>query len=103
MVSQSFTLPSGSKLYRRNQGTISLIYPNDDNKSFIRQCKSSYLVYHISSKFKVSYPIGRHMWKVTDRRCGSFGEAIEKPLTITICKENEFTCDDGTCQDLGNR
>lgn len=43
------------------------------------------------------------MWKVTDRRCGSFGEAIEKPLTITICKENEFTCDDGTCQDLGNR
>ena len=43
------------------------------------------------------------MWKVTDRRCGSFGEAIAKPLTITICKENEFTCDDGTCQDLGNR
>ena len=33
MVSQSFTLPSGSKLYRRNQGKISLIYPNDDNKS----------------------------------------------------------------------
>ena len=37
------------------------------------------------------------MWDVTDRRCGSFGEAVQKPLTITICAEDEFTCDDGTC------
>ena len=49
------------------------------------------------------YPIGRHEWQVTDRRCGSFGEARTKKLTITICKENEFTCDDGTCQPLANR
>ena len=67
-------------------------------KSPIRAFWISYI-----TKIQVSYPIGRHSWKVTDRRCGSFGEAIAKPLTLTICKENEFTCDDGTCQPLENR
>ena len=58
---------------------------------------------NLTDETKVSYPIGRNTWGVTDRRCGSFGEAVQKSLTLTICKEDQFTCDDGTCQPLDHR
>lgn len=51
----------------------------------------------------VLYPFGRMYWNVSDRQCGSFGDGILKDLTLTDCSEDEFTCDDGTCQPLKHR
>ena len=48
------------------------------------------------------YPIGRKQWNVSDRLCDSL-EGVLKTLTLTTCGEDEFTCDDGSCQPLENR
>lgn len=56
---------------------------------------------YLSDDTKKEYPIGRKTWQFDDRLC----DINESPtlLTLTACKENEFTCTDGTCQALEHR
>jgi hypothetical protein len=46
-------------------------------------------------------PIGRKKWITSERFCGE-GEKTQL-LTLTKCSEDEFTCNDGSCQPLENR
>lgn len=48
-----------------------------------------------------NYPSGRKLWNVTDPMCDIYNK--EMMLTLTACKEHEFTCDDGSCVPLENR
>jgi hypothetical protein len=56
----------------------------------------------LTDETKVNYPIGRNLWSVSDRKCGSFA-GTDDLVTITTCSEEQFTCSDGTCQPLVNR
>ena len=50
---------------------------------------------------KKEYPIGRKNWLLDDRLCEISQE--KTMLTLTACREDQFTCTDGTCQPLRNR
>lgn len=45
------------------------------------------------------YPIGRKQWQIHHDKCGT----SELELMLTRCREDQFTCDDGTCIPLDNR
>lgn len=45
-------------------------------------------------------PVGRKKWTINDRYCGG---QTTKLLTLTKCSEDEFTCNDGSCQPLSTR
>ena len=52
-------------------------------------------------KSHVEYPLGKYLWNITGDSCPGFQN--EKYLVITSCKENQFTCDDGSCIPLSRR
>lgn len=45
---------------------------------------------------QLGYPLGRHLWLVTDPKCDLF-QPTPINLTLSRCLESEFTCNDGTC------
>ncbi|XP_063600302.1 uncharacterized protein LOC134776481 [Penaeus indicus] len=45
------------------------------------------------------YPLGRHLWRVENDVCGNSTMSI----IITACKEQQFSCSDGTCVELRQR
>ena len=45
---------------------------------------------------QLGYPVGRHLWLVTDPSCDLFVPTLLN-LTLSTCSEDEFTCDDGIC------
>ena len=47
-------------------------------------------------------PIGRHQWRVEKNVCNQ-GETSVETLLISACKEDQFTCDDGKCLEIGQR
>ena len=47
-------------------------------------------------------PIGRHQWMVEKNVCNQ-GEISVENLLISVCKEDQFTCDDGKCLEIGQR
>ena len=55
-----------------------------------------------SQQFQLSYPVGRKKWAFYDNLCSN-GTGELQFLTLTTCKEDEFTCSDGSCQPLDNR
>ncbi|KAK7081342.1 hypothetical protein SK128_000315, partial [Halocaridina rubra] len=48
------------------------------------------------------YPLGRHDWIVRGDLCSLEVESY-LPLVFTLCKNGEFTCDDGSCVNIGQR
>ena len=48
------------------------------------------------------YPFGRKPWKMGIDVCG-FSEGDEISLTLSICGDGQFTCEDGSCIPLVNR
>ena len=48
------------------------------------------------------YPVGKHGWVVVGDGC-SIEERNSMELTLTHCKEDQFTCDLGTCVDMEQR
>jgi hypothetical protein len=45
---------------------------------------------------QLGYPVGRHLWLVTDPSCDLFVPTLLN-LTLSTCSEDEFTCNDGIC------
>ena len=46
------------------------------------------------------YPVGRNFWKISDNEgCG----LSDVELTLTVCNETQYTCDDGFCVHLERR
>lgn len=52
--------------------------------------------------FQSEDPLGRKRWVSYDQFCDQ-AEGVQIQLTLTKCNENEFTCDDGSCQALDFR
>ena len=50
--------------------------------------------------WKDGLPVGRKYWITSERFCE--GDKRQQ-LTLTKCSEDEFTCNDGSCQPLENR
>ena len=45
----------------------------------------------------IDFPIGRNLWSFSHGFCGERTN-VSQSLTLTQCaKDQEFTCDDGTC------
>lgn len=53
----------------------------------------------LQMKSPTHYPFGRHKWTVQNDVCGNDAEVI----TITSCKEGQFTCSDGSCIEIQQR
>lgn len=45
---------------------------------------------------RYDYPVGRQQWLLHLPVCGE-GPGIVRPFLLTVCQEDQFTCDDGTC------
>ena len=63
--------------------------------SRIRSSPSSYWAV-TNATSQLGYPLGRHLWLVTDPKCDLF-QPTWTNLTLSRCLETEFTCNDGTC------
>ena len=49
-------------------------------------------------------PIGTHIWKtITDRSHCLLSNNTQVELTISVCKNDQFTCDSGQCIDLNKK
>ncbi|XP_068203848.1 uncharacterized protein [Palaemon carinicauda] len=46
-----------------------------------------------------NYPIGLNTWEVKNDRCGN----SNMTLVLTSCTNNQFSCNDGACVDIGQR
>ncbi len=46
------------------------------------------------------YPVGRQLWNIRGDVCNNDGQYQQENLTLTVCTEGQFTCDNGECVDI---
>ena len=92
--------PENSISYIGNQKTV--IKYDFQKKLWIMIDLSHEFVHAVSETPFRSLAIGKFVWNITnDTECGE--EAYSKALTLTSCRDDQFTCNDGLCINLAQR
>ncbi|XP_071521221.1 uncharacterized protein [Panulirus ornatus] len=73
------------------------IYYTDDNRWRLQNIMVNDTYAQMEDDGSLDFPVGRHLWKFSHGFCGE-KKRVPQSLTLTQCAKNEeFTCDDGTC------
>ncbi|XP_071538488.1 uncharacterized protein [Panulirus ornatus] len=73
-----------------------MIYRTEGGKWEMFDTSSNELIAVLSLASESMYPIGRHNWTLTESMCG-IDRLDEIKLSLSICKNSEFTCSNGDC------
>lgn len=79
-----------------------MIKNSQDKEWILSDTVSNSTLAYINLASRNLYPIGRHMWFLTAPVCDqAIGSKLE--LSLSICNEREYMCDDGECISLDAR
>ena len=90
--------------YYEFRGTIhSFIRFNDILGHWTVSSKKNPDTYAVLEKSQSTYPLGRKIWTLHNDSCTEGEGETKVTLQVSICTEDQFTCNDGLCIPMDNR
>lgn len=80
-------------------GDYKILY-NDTHWIWLNHQTNETLAHLLPSVY--NYPMGRKLWRLERPLCGQ-KSGVTRRLLLSVCEEQQYTCDDGSCVDLDLR